>query len=84
MHEGNDWQLISLVNLSGQIGTSFTDIVPVFNLTLEVKTPRKPEKISALYSGTELEFTCCQDGYVKILLPRMELLETLVVFFLKF
>jgi len=73
------WQLVSLVNLSGQNGQAILDPVPVKGATLLVKCRIQPKDVRALVSQQACAVKILADGQVDIKLPDLGLFETLVI-----
>lgn len=74
------WQLISLVNHSGQNGMAFHRPTPMKGIEIRVHTDRKIRTVEALRAGIALDFKSEGDA-VTIVLPELELLETLKLTF---
>ncbi|MBC8035383.1 MAG: family 10 glycosylhydrolase, partial [Chitinophagaceae bacterium] len=75
------WQLINLVNLSGQLGTAFLEPLPVNDIQISVPQARKPVKVVALRSGRTLKYTYSEDKTLHFTLERLELLEIVVLLY---
>ena len=74
------WQLVSLVNHSGQNGMAFHRPVTMREIEVQVRTNRKVRMVEALRAGVRLDFRQ-DDGGVHIVLPELKLLETLKLVF---
>lgn len=58
--------------LRGEHTEVIEDIVPLYDLTLSVKSERRPESVRLVPSGDRLEYTY-EDGTVKVRIPKLEL-----------
>jgi hypothetical protein len=47
------------------------DVIPLYNVEVKVKLPSKPERVYCAPKGTQLDFEYT-DGYVKVVVPRVE------------
>ena len=70
--------IINMINLSGQLGVAFTEHIPISDIKVKIMMSAKPQKITALRSKQELEFTY-SEGQAGFTLPRLELLECVLV-----
>lgn len=73
------WQLVSLVNLSGQNGRAVLDPVPVTGATLRMQCSIQPKAVRALVARQACAVTTLSDGQLEIALPELRLFETLVI-----
>ncbi len=80
IREDGAWQLVSLVNHSGQNGSAFHPPIPMRNIPLRIKLDRQVSSIRALRSNAEIAFEQ-NDDQVALVLPQLELFETLVLTF---
>jgi hypothetical protein len=74
--------LINLVNTCGPHADpevySFDEIPPVGPLSVRVRLPEKPLRVTDQPSGEDMEFTY-QDGQVQVLLPRLGIYQILQI-----
>lgn len=72
-------QLVSLANLSGQLGTAFLPPVPIYNINVKLKVDQKPRRVYCLKLQEELDFSYTTEGIVTFSVPKLELFETIVL-----
>ena len=70
--------LVHLVNSSGHQDRSYHEPLPVFDRHLTLRVDGPVRSVTAAALGQELRFEQ-QDGHVRVLLPRLDLLELLVL-----
>lgn len=75
------WQLISLVNHSGQLGTGFFKPLTIFDIPIRLKVDRNVVGVKTLCGGMELDFTLDNNNEISFILPKLELFETVVIEF---
>ena len=80
------WLLVSFVNLSGQIGTAFTQTIPMKNYIVTLQSDKKPKVVKALCANQELAFTADYDTNkqvyaVTITIPCIDLLESVAIIY---
>jgi hypothetical protein len=72
------WQLISLVNHSGQNGSAFLEPLPIRDIGITLACDAPVSKVRALRNQVELDFSQA-DRIVRCVLPNLGLFETVVV-----
>ncbi len=72
------WNVINLINLSGQLGTAFLEPLPVNNINIEFRTDKEPKKVYGLKNSTRIGFRY-ENGKVKFKLPYLGLFETIIL-----
>lgn len=72
-------RMVSLVNLSGQLGTAFLPYVEMRDIRIRTKTDRKPVKVYTLCSGDDIDFNWLDQGEVEFTIPSLGLLEIIVI-----
>lgn len=77
-NHGTSCKLISLVNLSGQLGTAFHAPLPVYGIRFNLWDQLEPTHIHALRSAKEIPFVY-QSGQLSFSLDQLELFETIVI-----
>jgi hypothetical protein len=75
------WQLVSLVNHSGQLGTGFFEPLTIYDIPVRLKVDRPVTGVKALYGGMSLNFHVDNGSELSFTLPRLELFETIVIEF---
>lgn len=70
--------LVSLVNLSGQLGTAFHAPLPIRDIGVRLQTSKPPASVRALRIDQELPFEH-NDEALTFALPELALLESVVV-----
>jgi hypothetical protein len=78
-HKDDHWQLVSLVNLSGQLGTAFLPPIAIKAITVRVHAANKPERVFALKNQRDLPFEYTHDRVLSFEVPELSLFETVVV-----
>ena len=73
------WQLVSLVNLSGQNGRAVLDPVTVAPGTMQLRLKAEVVKARALRAECDCAVEKHDDGSVSVAVPSLDLLETIVV-----
>jgi len=74
-------QLVSAVNLSGQLGTAFHEPIPMHDIQIMLKVDKEPKKVFSLLGKQELSFESVCEGFIKFTIPRLDLIETVVIEF---
>jgi hypothetical protein len=77
--QDGEWQSVSLVNLSGQLGTAFLAPLPIRDIKINVNVPQSPKRVFTLRKEQDLDFTDVHDGTLTFTIPELELLETVVI-----
>ena len=72
------WQLLSLVNHSGQNRAARHQPLPIYNIQITLRVSTPVSGIHALWAQQQLSWTHA-DQSITFTLPRLDLLETLVI-----
>ena len=72
------WQLLSLVNHSGQNRSAFHAPLPIHGIDIALDTPSPVGRVHALRARRDIAWTRTETG-IAFTLPRLELFETLVI-----
>lgn len=67
----NNGLILHLINLTGVSSTSYLPPLPVYNISLKIKSGYKPTRITDLLSGRPVKFTYA-DGYVNLTADRLD------------
>lgn len=69
------FEWVGLVNHSGQNGTAFHRPPPIFDVPLRLRATGGVKSVRLLRSGTELDLSIEERGWLKCMLPRLDRLE---------
>ncbi len=78
-HRAAGHRLVSLMNLSGQLGTAFLPPVPMRNIRISINMEETPVSVRTLCGGESLCFSRMADGALEFTIPSLDLLEVVVV-----
>ncbi|MNR24948.1 hypothetical protein D3C85_1420650 [compost metagenome] len=77
-YKGASRRLVSLVNVSGQLGTAFHAPIPIREISFTLHSDSKPSRVYALRSSGDIPFVY-SEGQVSFSLDRLDLFETILI-----
>lgn len=80
-HETGRRQLVSLVNVSGQLGTAFLPPIPHQAIKVQLHSSDRPERVFSLNDQRELPFDYTDAKGLTFEVPSLTLFETVVIQF---
>lgn len=75
------WQLVGLVNLSGQLGTAFLPPLPISGVKVRLKNSEAPQGVWSLRHDRALNYRYSEGGVLEFEVPEFDLLESVVIRF---
>jgi len=76
--DNDDYTLIGMNNLSGQVGTAYHQPLPMYDITLDVKIDKPVRNIRLLKSGEKIRMTNT-NGMASFTIPVLEEYEIVIV-----
>lgn len=73
------WQLVHLINHTGQLGTAFHAPIALANVAVRVRVADAPRRVFALRAGGDLGWHQGEGGWLTITIPALELFEAVVI-----
>ncbi len=75
----NDFEWYGLLNHTGQLGNAFFQPLPILETGLSFKAQKKVKSVKSLSDNTNLNFHLNQEGWVDVVLPKLESYDVLIV-----
>jgi hypothetical protein len=72
------YEWIGMINHSGQVGATLGPPVPLYNTSIRFKPQKTVKEIRLMRSGTSVEFSTHNDGWVTCEIPTLKDFEMLL------